>query len=84
MENPRAVGVRQHHLDCKRRDDDEDEGERRQGNTPQPLEERHRARQREDRRDAALARRRVVRLPVLVVSAALLVAGTMTIPLANP
>ena len=33
---------------------------------------------------AALARRRVVRLPVLVVSAALLVAGTMTIPLANP
>jgi hypothetical protein len=33
---------------------------------------------------AALARSRVVRLPVLVVSAALLVAGTMTIPLANP
>jgi hypothetical protein len=33
---------------------------------------------------AALARRRIVRLPVLVVSAALLVAGTMTIPLANP
>ena len=33
---------------------------------------------------AGLARRRVVRLPLLVVSAALLVAGTMTIPLANP
>jgi hypothetical protein len=33
---------------------------------------------------AALARRRVVRLPLLVVSAALLVGGTMTIPLANP
>ena len=32
----------------------------------------------------ALARRRIVRLPVLVLSAALLVAGTMTIPLANP
>ena len=33
---------------------------------------------------AALARRRIVRLPVLVLSAGLLVAGTMTIPLANP
>jgi len=32
----------------------------------------------------ALARRRLVRLPLLVVSAGLLVAGTMTIPLANP
>ena len=32
----------------------------------------------------ALARRRVVRLPLLVVSAGLLVAWTMTIPLANP
>jgi hypothetical protein len=32
----------------------------------------------------ALARRRIVRVPVLVLSAALLVAGTMTIPLANP
>ncbi len=32
----------------------------------------------------ALARRRIVRLPLLVVSAGLLVAGTMTIPLANP
>jgi hypothetical protein len=31
-----------------------------------------------------LARRRIVRLPVLVLSAGLLVAGTMTIPLANP
>ena len=33
---------------------------------------------------AALARRRVVRFPVLVLCAGLLVAGTMTIPLANP
>ena len=32
----------------------------------------------------ALTRRRIVRLPVLVLSAALLVAGTMTIPLATP
>jgi hypothetical protein len=32
----------------------------------------------------ALARRRIVRLPLLVVSAGLLVAGTMTIPLATP
>ena len=32
----------------------------------------------------ALARRRIVRVPVLIFSAALLVAGTMTIPLANP
>jgi hypothetical protein len=32
----------------------------------------------------ALARRRIVRMPVLVLSAGLLVAGTMTIPLANP
>jgi hypothetical protein len=32
----------------------------------------------------ALARRRIVRIPVLVVSAVLLVAGTMAIPLANP
>ena len=32
----------------------------------------------------ALARRRIVRVPVLVLSAGLLVAGTMTIPLANP
>jgi hypothetical protein len=31
-----------------------------------------------------LARRRIVRLPVLILSAGLLVAGTMTIPLANP
>jgi hypothetical protein len=33
---------------------------------------------------AALTRRRIVRLPVLVLCAGLLVAGTMTIPLANP
>jgi len=32
----------------------------------------------------ALARRRIIRFPVLVLSAGLLVAGTMTIPLANP
>jgi hypothetical protein len=31
-----------------------------------------------------LARRRIVRLPLLIVSAGLLVAGTMTIPLATP
>jgi len=31
-----------------------------------------------------LARRRIVRLPLLILSAGLLVAGTMTIPLANP
>ncbi|TML46718.1 MAG: hypothetical protein E6G19_01085 [Actinobacteria bacterium] len=33
---------------------------------------------------AALTRRRIVRLPALVLCAGLLVAGTMTIPLANP